>query len=60
MDNSNQLSLEETLERMRVLLAGVEPALYPHIVRLIETHVQLVKATRNLYSDAENEKRGPG
>lgn len=60
MDNSNQLSLEETLERMRALLTGVEPALYPHIVRLVETHIQLVKATKSLYGDTEHEKRGPG
>lgn len=31
MDNGNQPSLEETLERMRALLTDVNPALYPHI-----------------------------
>lgn len=58
--SNNQLSLEETLEQIQSLLADIDPALYPHIVRLVETHIQLVKATEGSYGNVEHKKRGPG
>lgn len=60
MDSNNQLGLEETLEQMRRLLTDINPVLYPNILRLLETHIQLVKATEGSYGDAERKKEGPG